>query len=259
MNSKLILAAGIIALMLVASAVLGCTGPATNNNNPSPSTTTPSTTPGGVSDKITVTHEGNKIIISGGKVDESDKQKSEPFKLDVNKWYIVKITYSGPAISNFIADVTTQKMIDDDMTIAGLLPMFLGPDTVTTIKTKGTYKTDDYMIYVESSGGPWTIEITESPVPTASGSKAFSGEDGTSVTPFFHLDAGSTTFTITQNLKGQFSVPIEVELVNADTGDLVTYLVHNEREATQTVTKDIDVAGNYIMRVSCGGTWTISY
>jgi hypothetical protein len=115
------------------------------------------------------------------------------------------------------------------------------------------------MIYVEDVGGPWTIEILKSPkpVPVSKGS-TFKGEKNI-VTPFFHLKKGSANFTMHQKLKTQFASRLNVTLYNADTGELVNNLCHNDTSPTQTAAKDIPAEGNYVLEVSGGGSWDVSY
>ncbi len=80
------------------------------------------------------------------------------------------------------------------------------------------------------------------------------------VTPFFRLKKGSAKFTMRQTQKGKgiFSTRLEVDLVNADSGQLVNYLCHNSTEATQTASADIQVDGNYVLAVSCASGWDVS-
>jgi hypothetical protein len=79
------------------------------------------------------------------------------------------------------------------------------------------------------------------------------------VTPFFHLNKGSAVFTMHQKLKGQFSSRLEINLINADRGVFVTNLCHNATEPTQTAKADIPATGNYILEVSGGDNWDVSY
>jgi len=215
----------------------------------------------GSSGKIVVTDTGSKITINGG---NGEKVASDPFTLSKDGWYIITATYNGPTMSDFIANVVTQKDIDaDSQTVEGLLPMMLDPGTATVIVTKGTYESADYKLYIQKAEGPWTVEIQKSPVPQPSGLTSFSHKASvstTSVTPFFALKQGTVTFTVTQHIDtSKFEMPIEVDLINADTGELATYVVHNGDDETQTATYDVPADGNYIMEVSCGGDWEISF
>src|SRR5271157_6366669 len=115
------------------------------------------------------------------------------------------------------------------------------------------------MIYVDEAGGPWTVEIVKSPKPSPlSSATTFSGTTD-KVTPFFNLKKGSVKFTMQQKLKAKFSSRLEVDLVNADTGVLVSYLCHNAIEPVQTSTADIPAAGTYVLAVTGGDIWDVSY
>ena len=80
------------------------------------------------------------------------------------------------------------------------------------------------------------------------------------VTPFFPLKKGPAKFTMHQNqVKGPFAARLEINLVNADTGVYVGNLCHNATEPNPWATVDVPVAGNYILQVSGGDTWDVSY
>jgi hypothetical protein len=256
-------------VMAIAVALSGCSSSSTVDNptvsggsstaiaTASGATATPAT---GSSGKITVTDTASKVTITGG---SGEKLTSDSFKLSKDGWYIITIKYSAAGVTNFIADVVTQADIDNDETVAGLLPMMLESGTDTIIETKGSYQSDDYKVYLEKAEGPWSIEIQKSPAPQPSGQTSFShkaSDSLSSVTPYFALKQGTATFTITQHIDtSKWQTPIEAKLVNADTGELATYLVHNTDDETQTATYDVPADGNYIMEVTCGGDWEIAY
>jgi hypothetical protein len=150
-------------------------------------------------------------------------------------------------------------MITDKETIGGLLTNWMGPMTTEKIRFKGSANSEDYMIYVEDAGGPWTIEILKNPKPIPVSSKTTFNGTTNKVTPFFHLNKGSAVFTMHQKLKGQFSSRLEINLINADRGVFVTNLCHNATEPTQTAKADIPATGNYILEVSGGDNWDVSY
>jgi hypothetical protein len=206
--------------------------------------------------KITVTQTADKITITG---DKGEKIASEKFALSKDEWYIIKISYTGAAASICQLSLATQKMITDKETIGGLLTNWMGPNTTEKIRFKGSTKSEDYMIYIENAGGPWTIEILKNPKPTPVSSKTTFNGTSSKVTPFFHLKKGAAAFTMHQKLKGQFSARLEVVLINADLGVFVNYLCHNATEPTQTANVDIPAAGTYILEVSGGDSWDISY
>jgi hypothetical protein len=209
-----------------------------------------------VADKITVQPGPDKIVITGGR---GKKITSDKFALSKDGWYILKISYTGAEISTCQLSLATQAMVTAKDTIGGLLTNWMGPSTTEKIKYRGSLKSDDYMIFVDEADGPWTVEILKSPKPEpVSGDLTFSGTTD-KVTPFFHLRAGSATFTMNQKLKGRFSSRLEVNLVNADTGAYVTNLCHNSTEPTPRAKVDISEAGNYILEVIGGDTWEISY
>jgi len=206
--------------------------------------------------KITVTQTVDKITIKG---DKSKKIPSDKFALSKDGWYIIKVSYTGADVSTCQLSLVTQKMITDKETIGGLLTNWIGPNTTEKIRSKGSAKSEDYMIYVEDAEGPWTIEILKSPKPTpVSSNTTFSGTTN-KVTPFFHLKKGPAKFTMHQQLKGRFSSRLEINLVNADTGIFVTNLCHNATEPIQTAKSDIPATGNYILEVSGGDNWDVSY
>ena len=150
-------------------------------------------------------------------------------------------------------------MISHKETIGGLLTNWIGPNTTEKIRSKGSTKSEDYMIYLEDAEGPWTIEILKSPKPApVSSNTTFSGTTN-KVTPFFHLKKGSAKFTMHQKLKGRFSSRLEVVLINADIGVFVSYLCHNATDPTQTANVDVPAAGTYILEVSGGDSWDISH
>jgi hypothetical protein len=209
-----------------------------------------------VADKITVQQGPDKIVITGGR---GHKIASDKFALSEDGWYILKVSYTGAEISTCQLSLATQAMISAKETIGGLLTNWIGPSTTEKIRFRGSVKSDDYMIFVDDAEGPWTVEILKSPKPEpVSGDLTFSRTTN-KVTPFFHLKAGSATFTMNQKLKGRFSSRLEVNLVNADTGAYVTNLCHNSTDPTQTAKVDIKEAGNYILEVIGGDTWDISY
>jgi hypothetical protein len=209
-----------------------------------------------VADKITVQQDPDKIVITGGR---GHKIASDKFALSQDGWYILRISYTGAEISTCQLSLATQAMITAKETIGGLLTNWMGPSTTEMIRSRGFVKSDDYMIFVDDAEGPWTVEILKSPKPApVSGDLTFSGTTN-KVTPFFHLKAGSATFTMNQKLKGRFSSRLEVNLVNADTGAYVTNLCHNSTNPTLTAKADIKEAGNYVLEVIGGDTWDISY
>jgi hypothetical protein len=264
MKSRYLSILAVTMIVAIIAVMSGCTS-SSSTSNP---TTAPTTSSGstvapatGASDKITVVDTASKVTVTGG---NGEKVTSDAFALSKDGWYIITTTYNGPTMSDFIANVITQKGIDEDaQTVEGLLPMMLNPDKATLIITKGTYDSGDYKVYVQKAQGPWTVEIQKSPVPQPSGLTSFShkaSDSTTSVSPFFALKQGTVTFTVTQHIDtSKFEMPIEVKLVNADTGELATYVVHNGDDETQTATYDVPADGNYIMEVTCGGDWEISF
>ncbi len=206
---------------------------------------------------ITVNQTVDKITIKG---DKGKGIASDKFALSKDGWYIIKISYTGAAYSVCQLSLVTQKMITDKQTIGGgMLTNWIGPNTTEKIPHKGLVKSEDYVIYVVDAGGPWTVEILKSPKPSpVSTSTTFSGTTD-KVSPFFHLKKGSAKFTMHQKLKGKFSSRLEVDLINADTGAFMSYLCHNAIEPTQMAKVDIPVAGNYILEVSGGDNWDVSY
>jgi hypothetical protein len=210
----------------------------------------------GTAANIAVNQTADKITITGGK---GKKIASDKFTLSKDGWYIIKILYTGADISVCQLSLVTQTMITAKQTVGGLLTNWIGPNTVEIIQHKGAVKSEDYMIYVDDAGGPWTVEIFKSPKPTpVSSNTAFSGTTN-KVTPYFHLKKGSAKFMMHQKLKGRFSPRLEVELINADTGTFVRYLCHNTIEPTQTAAADIPADGNFILEVSGGDNWDVSY
>ncbi|MGD0591998.1 MAG: hypothetical protein ABSA44_14555 [Bacteroidota bacterium] len=210
----------------------------------------------GVAANITVNQTADKITITGGK---GKKIASDKFALNKDGWYIIKTSYTGADVSVCQLSLVTQTMITNKQTIGGLLTNWIGPNTTEKIQHKGSVKSEDYMIYVEDAGGPWTAEILKSPKPTPiSSNTTFTGTTN-KVTPFFHLKKGSAKFTMHQKLKGKFSSRLEIDLINADTGAFVSYLCHNAIEPTQTAKADIPAAGTYILEVSGGDNWDVSY
>ena len=206
--------------------------------------------------KITVTQTADKITITG---DKGKKISSDKFALSKDGWYIIKVSYTGADVSICQLSLVTQKMITDKETIGGLLTNWMGPMTTEKIRFKGSANSEDYMIYVEDAGGPWTIEILKNPKPIPVSSKTTFNGTTNKVTPFFHLNKGSAVFTMHQKLKGQFSSRLEINLINADRGVFVTNLCHNATEPTQTAKADIPATGNYILEVSGGDNWDVSY
>jgi hypothetical protein len=210
----------------------------------------------GAAGKITVSQTADKITISGNK---GKRIASDKFALSKDGWYIIKVSYTGADVSVCQLSLVTQKMITDKETIGGLLTNWMGPNTTEKIRSKGSVKSEDYMIYVEDVEGPWTVEILKSPKPTpVSSNTTFSGTTN-KVTPFFHLKKGSAKFTMHQKLKGRFSSRLEVDLFNADKSVFVSNLCHNATEPTQTAKVDIPAAGSYILEISGGDSWDVSY
>ena len=193
----------------------------------------------GAASNITVNQTADKITITGGK---GKKILSDKFALTKDGWYIIKISYTGPDVSVCQLSLATQTMVTKKQTIGGMLTNWMGPNTTEKVQHKGSVESDDYMIYVDEAGGPWTVEIVMSPKPgPLSRATTFSGTTD-KVTPFFTLRKGSAKFTMHQKLKAKFSSRLEVDLVNADTGALVSYLCHNAIEPVQTSTADIPAA-----------------
>jgi hypothetical protein len=211
-----------------------------------------------VNDTITVEQTPDKITIKGGR---GRKIASDKFALSKDGWYIVKVAYTGDAVTTCQLSLITQAMLakKESMIIGGVFTNWIGPDTTEKVLSQGLSKSEDHVIFVEDVEGPWTVEILKSPKPVpVSSDLTFSGTTG-KVTPFFHLNPGAVKFTINQKLKGRFSARIEVNLINADTGAYVANLCHNATEPTQTAKVDVKVAGSYILEVIGGDTWDISY
>jgi len=210
----------------------------------------------GAASNITVNQTADKITIMGGK---GKKIASDKFTLSKDGWYIIKISYAGADVSVCQLSLVTPSMISHKETIGGLLTNWIGPNTTEKIQHKGSVKSEDYVIYVEDAEGPWTVEVLKNPKPAPVVSNTtFSGTTN-KVTPFFRLKKGSAKFTMHQKLKGRFSSRLEVDLINADTGAFVSYLCHNAIEPTQTAKVDISAAGDYILEVSGGDNWDVSY
>jgi hypothetical protein len=206
--------------------------------------------------KISVTQTADKITIAGYK---GNKIASDKFALSNDGWYIIKVSYTGADASICQLSLVTQKMITDQETVVGSLTNWMGPNTTEKIRSKGSANSEDYMIYVENVGGPWTIEILKNPKPTLLSSKTIFSDTTDKVTPFFNLNKGSATFTMHQKLKGQFSMRLEVALYDANTGKIVSDLCHNDASPTLEATADIPEAGSYILEVSGGDSWDVSY
>ncbi len=206
--------------------------------------------------KITVNQTAEKITISG---DKCKKAISNKFALSKDAWYIIKIAYTGKEVSICQLSLVNQKMIDDKSTVGGLLTNWMGPNTTELVRSKGSAKSEDYMIYVDDVGGPWTIEILKSPKPvTVSKETKFKGTKNT-VTPFFHMNKGSANFTINQKLKSQWGSRISVSVYNAETGEFVANLCHNDDSPTQAATKDIPASGAYVLEIIGGDSWDVSF
>lgn len=206
--------------------------------------------------KITVTQTAEKITITG---DKCKKIASDKFALSKDGWYIIKIAYTGPDISICQLSLATQKMITDKEADGGMLTNWMGPMTTEKVLFKGSVKSEDYMIYVDDAEGPWTIEILKNPKPTPLSDKTtFSGTTN-KVTPFFHLNKGSVTFTMHQKLKGQWSSRLEINLYDANTGKHVSNLCHNTTSPTLNSKVDVPQAGTYILEVIGGDSWDVSF
>lgn len=261
MNKRVLLVLSILAVLVAASALSGCTS--TNTGTPSTGagtgtgTITPTTaaSTAGSGGKITVTQTADKITITGGK---GEKMTSDKFPLSKDGWYIVKITFTGGDYSIFQSALGTQQMIDESEAIGGQLTNSLGTMTTAKILGKGSVNSDDYKIYIGSSDGQWTIEILKNPTGPLTTDTTFTGASD-KVTPFFHLNQGSASFTMHQKLKSQYSSRLDVNLYNADTGTYVANLAHNDDTPTLTASSDIPTSGNYVLEVIGGGDWDISY
>jgi hypothetical protein len=209
-----------------------------------------------VNEKITVNQTADKITITGG---TGKKISSDKFALSKDGWYIIRVSYTGPAVSVCQLSLVDQNMITSKQTVGGLLTNWIGPSSTEIVRHTGLLKTEDYMIYVDESGGPWTIDILKSPKPApVSADTAFKGT-ANKVTPFFKLKKGTASFTIHQKLKGKFSARIEVNLYNADSGTLTGNLCHNSTDPELIVKKEVPDPGNYIFEISGGDSWDISY
>lgn len=204
-----------------------------------------------------MTDDGSVVVIKGG---EGEKIQSGKFPMAGDGWCIITAKYEGTTVGIFIAYLATEGMISQDAQIGGLLPMMLEPGEATVVKTRGSLKNEDYVIYLEEADGPWTITIQRSPVPEpVSGDSTFSGPRGNHVTPYFHLDQGYATFVCNQKAENRSSMGIE--LINADTGEFVTLLTDNtsNQYESRTETVDVPATGNYIMKVYSSGDWDITY
>ncbi len=208
------------------------------------------------SGKITVTQTAEKITITG---DKGKKIASEKFALSKDGWYIIKIIYTGPDVSICQLSLATQKMVTDKETVGGMLTNWMGPNTTEKILSLDAAKSEDYMIYIDDAGGPWTIEILKSPKPKPLSDKTtFSGTTN-KVTPFFHLNKGSAAFTMHQKLKGQWSSRLEINMYDANTGKFVDNLCHNSTTPTLNSKVDVPEAGPYILEVIGGDDWDVSF
>ncbi|MBN2350922.1 MAG: hypothetical protein JXD23_00015 [Spirochaetales bacterium] len=206
--------------------------------------------------KFAVTKTADKIVISG---DKAKKTASDKFALSKDAWYVIKIKYSGPAVSICQLSLVNQKMIDDKATVGGMLTNWIGPKQTELIRAKGRFTTGDYMIYADETGGSFTVEILKSPKPASlSSAKTFSGT-ADAVTSFFKLKKGAANFTVNQKLKDRFSPRVEVNLYNATTGAFVANLCRNSTDAKLTSGADIPAAGTYVLEVRGGGAWDVSY
>jgi hypothetical protein len=206
--------------------------------------------------KIIVTQTQDKITVKGynGKKIVSDK-----FTLSNDEWYIIKISYTAADASICQLSLVTQKMITDQETVAGSIANWIGPNTTEKIRSKGSATSEDYMIYVENARGPWTVEILKNPKPvTLSNNTPFS-DTVNKVTPFFSLNKGTAAFTMHQKLKNQLSTRLAVALYDAGTGKFVSTLCHDDGSPTLEATVEIPEAGIYILEVSGGDIWDISY
>ncbi len=208
-------------------------------------------------DPITVKQTADKITIAGAR---GHNITSDKFALSKDAWYIVKIAYTGPAVSTCQLSLATQAMVTAKDTIGGLLTNWMGPSTTELIKHKGKMKSEDYMIYVDDAEGPWTVEITKNPKPApVSPATTFSGTTN-KLTPFFHLKKGPAKFVMNHKAgKGAFAPRLWVILFNADTGSYVSELCHNATEPTLKKTEDIPAAGNYVLQVEGGNSWDVSF
>jgi hypothetical protein len=206
--------------------------------------------------KITVTQTAEKISISG---DNGKKIASDKFALSKDGWYIIKIVYKGTDPSICQLSLATQKMITDKETVGGMLTNWMGPNTTEKILSKGSAKSEDYMIYVDDAEGPWAIEILKNPKPKPLSDKTMFSGTTNKVTPFFHLNKGSVAFTMHQKLKGQWSSRLEINLYDANTGKYVSNLCHNTTSPMLNSKVDIPEAGPYILEVIGGDSWDVSY
>jgi hypothetical protein len=206
--------------------------------------------------KIIVTQTADKITIMGYK---GKKIVSDKFTLSNDEWYIIKVSYTGADASICKLSLVTQNMIDGQGTAAGSLSNWIGPNTTEKIWPKGSASSDNYMIYVENARGPWTIEILKNPKPTVLSSETIFSDTTNKVMSFFNLNKGTAAFTMHQKLKGQSSPDLEVALYNVNTGKFVSTLCHNDASPKLEATVEIPEAGIYILQVSGGDSWDVSY
>ena len=254
---KVIAIIAMVATLILATALSGCTTPSTVTATATPTTggevtavPTAGSSPGTVATgapKATV--DGDNVKIAGSK----DGNVTVNLK---KGGYIIEYKYQGNSF-----DMKVNSFIGAMRIVPG--GQYAGADGWTVFSTVQKFTNDDGTEFIITATDPYEVNFKRLPLSTSADvvPKTYTGTGEMVVGPMT-LKAGSASFKISAPdlNKAGFSV----KLLDATTGDSVATITPSRAEMESnildmTVTKTIEADGNYLMDVGANGAtaWTI--
>ncbi len=251
---------GMIAMVIVVSAVSGCIGGGTPSpSTPGGATTTPSNNQGtGANAVVQAVQSGDTITISGTKTDDDDDQLSTVFNL-VEGTYIVSWENTGS-----FSDIFTATIDSEDGEKSAPISIWDSEGTYfMTVTEDDIFSKPGPARLKVANGGTYTVTLTK---PTSGDSPpvTITADKGMQKARAVALNPGQVTISVKHT--GWSSDKIgttSVGLHNAATGEYVSlggggWMTSETDEATGT----IDEAGVYVFSVSfsayAGGEATLT-
>jgi hypothetical protein len=238
----------ILAMVVAAGALSGCTGPTQTPGTGTPTASTPGTTktPTGANAKASVSQSGDTITITGTKTDDDNDQLSEQFTLSQGT-YIYTFNNKGGGLGDaFIASIESP---DGDLYEAVSLGDSSG-EGYMAVDPDGYWAKPGPAVMNVGFGGTYTLTITR-PTTGVSPPVTLTAQPREMKVKAVNLNAGPVTINIKHNgYNSDQQGTTMVTLRKVDTGKGITldgpWITGETGQATGTVTEP----GLYVLSVS---------
>lgn len=252
MTKRLLIVLGVLAVVVAASALSGCTSTNTGSSSTSPTThattsTSPSSSSTSSGAKVPVTVSGNTITITGTKGSGDKDQVSDQFTLETGT-YIMSVTNKGGSSLGDTFIATIESPTGDVYTV--LSPMGNSKGGYLPVYADNIMAKPGPAVLKVSMAGTYTVTLTK-PTSGEALPLKITGAPGEQVIKAVDLKAGAVTINVKHlGYNSAEQGTTMVNLVKADTGQSVRLDGAWVTGETRDVTGDISDPGVYVLSVS---------